>query len=155
VIQDKKYSSGLLAVRAKLIEVTIKALDAVGYGSVVLPTSSRVHFLKTWLPHIQMTKLLLDGKTDGGSALLLGSDLSQNVESAIVTMVLALPSADQADILTEWMEKAEKFRYPDLTEAFEVWCYRSELMACLKMLGLRCSSGSGWFCVANLWFGVD
>lgn len=126
VIQDKKYNSGLLAVKAKLIEVTLKALDAVGYGSVVLPASSRVHFLKTWLPYIQMTKLLLDGKTDGDLALLMGSDLCQNVESAIVAMVLALPSADQADILTEWMEKAEKFRYPDLTEAFEVWCYRSK-----------------------------
>jgi hypothetical protein len=72
VIQDKKYSSGLLAVRAKLIEVTLKALDAVGYGSVVLPTSSIVHFLKTWLPHIQMTKLLLDGKTDGDSGSAVG-----------------------------------------------------------------------------------
>jgi hypothetical protein len=63
VIQDKKYSSSLLAVRVKLTEVTGKALDAVGYGSVVLPASSRVHFLKTWLPYIQMTKFLLDGKT--------------------------------------------------------------------------------------------
>jgi hypothetical protein len=59
------------------------------------------------------------------STLLMDSDLCQNVESAIVAMVLALPSADQADILTEWM-KAEQFRYPDLTEAFEVWCYRSK-----------------------------
>jgi hypothetical protein len=63
VIQDKKYSSSLLAVRVKLTDVTGKALDAVGYGSVVLPASSRVHFLKTWLPYIQMTKFLLDGKT--------------------------------------------------------------------------------------------
>ncbi|XP_062227923.1 BTB/POZ domain-containing protein At3g05675-like [Phragmites australis] len=126
VIQDKKYSSGLWAVRAKLIEVTGKALDAVGYGSVVLPTPSRVHFLKTWLPYIQMTKLLLDGKTKDEASLLMDSDLCQNIESAIVSMVLALPSDDQADILEEWMKKAEQFRYPDLTEAFEVWCYRSK-----------------------------
>ncbi|KAK3131490.1 hypothetical protein QOZ80_6AG0507130 [Eleusine coracana subsp. coracana] len=126
VIQDKKYSSGLFTVKAKLIEVTGKALDAVGYGSVVLPASSRVHFLKTWLPYIQMTKLLLDGKTEDDSALLMDSDLCQSVESAIVAMVLALPSGDQADILAEWMNKAEQFRYPDLTEAFEVWCYRSK-----------------------------
>ena len=40
VIQDKKYSSGLWAVKAKLIKVTGKALDAVGYGTVVIPASS-------------------------------------------------------------------------------------------------------------------
>uniref|UniRef100_A0A0A9D5S7 BTB domain-containing protein n=1 Tax=Arundo donax TaxID=35708 RepID=A0A0A9D5S7_ARUDO len=126
VVQDKKYSSGLWAVKTKLIEVTGKALDAVGYGSVVLPASSRVHFLKTWLPYIQMTKLLLDGKTKDGTSPQMDSDLCQNIESAIVSMVLALPSDDQADILAEWMTKAEQFRYPDLTEAFEVWCYRSK-----------------------------
>ncbi|CAN6202729.1 unnamed protein product [Urochloa humidicola] len=126
VIQDKKYSSGLWAMKAKLIEVTGKALDAVGYGSVVLPSSFRVHFLKTWLPYIQMTKRLLDENSKDEISLQMDSDLCQNIESAIVSMVLALPSDDQADILSEWMKKADQFRYPDLTEAFEVWCYRSK-----------------------------
>ncbi|KAF8732723.1 hypothetical protein HU200_015058 [Digitaria exilis] len=126
VVQDKKYTSDLWAVKAKLIEVTGKALDAVGYGSVVLPSSSRVRFLKTWLPYIQMTKRLLDENSKDETSLQMDSDSCQNIESAIVSMVLALPSDDQADILSEWMKKAEQFRYPDLTEAFEVWCYRSK-----------------------------
>ncbi|KAL6861588.1 hypothetical protein ACP4OV_017288 [Aristida adscensionis] len=126
VVQDEKYSTGLWSVKAKLIEVTGKALDAVGYGSVVLSASSRVHFLKTWLPYIQMTKLLLDKHTKDEISPQIDSDVCQNIESAIVAMVLALPSGDQADILAEWMKKAEEFRYPDLTEAFEVWCYRSK-----------------------------
>jgi hypothetical protein len=126
VVQDKKYISGLWAVKSKLIEVTGKALDAVGYGSVVLPSSSRVHILKTWLPYIQMTKRFLDENSKNETSLQMDSDLFQNIESAIVSMVLALPSDDQADILSEWMKQAEQFKYPDLTEAFEVWCYRSK-----------------------------
>jgi hypothetical protein len=126
VVQDKKYSSDLRVVKSKLIELTGKALDAVGYGSVVLPSSFRVHFLKTWLPYIQMTKRLLDENSKDGTSLQMDSDSCQNIESAIVSMVLALPSDDQADILSEWMKKAEQFKYPDLTEAFEVWCYRSK-----------------------------
>lgn len=126
VVQDRKYSSGLWAVKAKLIEVTGKALDAVGYGTVVLPASARVHLLKTWLPYIQMTKHLLDENNKDEMSLQMDSDTCQNIESAIVSMVLAFPSDDQADILSEWMKKAEQFRYPDLTEAFEVWCYRSK-----------------------------
>ncbi|PWZ06145.1 BTB/POZ domain-containing protein [Zea mays] len=116
---DSKYSSGLWAVKAKLIEVTGKALDAVGYGTVVLPAPSRFHLLKTWLPYIQTTKRSLDGNSKGEMSLQMDSDMWQNVESAIVSMVLALPSDDQADILSEWMKNAEQFRYPDLTEAFE------------------------------------
>ncbi|KAJ1257769.1 hypothetical protein BS78_10G021800 [Paspalum vaginatum] len=126
VVQDKKYTSGLWTVKAKLIEVTGKALDAVGYGTVVLPPSSRVRLLKTWLPYIQTTKRLLDENTKDETSLQMDSDMFQNIESAIVSMVLAFPSDDQADILSEWMKKAEQFRYPDLTEAFEVWCYRTK-----------------------------
>uniref|UniRef100_A0A0D9WLB8 BTB domain-containing protein n=1 Tax=Leersia perrieri TaxID=77586 RepID=A0A0D9WLB8_9ORYZ len=126
VVEDKKYSSGLWVVKAKLIEVTGKALDAVGYGSVVLPSSSRVHFLQMWLPFMQTTKRLLDEKYKDDTISQMDADLFQNIESAIVSLVLALPSGDQADILAEWMKKAEQFRYPDLTEAFEVWCYRSK-----------------------------
>ncbi|KAF0902371.1 hypothetical protein E2562_016215 [Oryza meyeriana var. granulata] len=126
VVQDKKYSSGLWLVKAKLIEVTGKALDAVGYGSVVIPASSRVHFLQMWLPFMQTTKRLLDEKFKDETIPQMDADLFQNIESAIVSLVLALPSGDQADILADWMKNAEQFRYPDLTEAFEVWCYRSK-----------------------------
>uniref|UniRef100_A0A0D3GCA7 BTB domain-containing protein n=1 Tax=Oryza barthii TaxID=65489 RepID=A0A0D3GCA7_9ORYZ len=126
VVQDKKYSSGLWLVKAKLIEVTGKAFDAVGYGSVVFPASSRVHFLRMWLPFMQTTKRLLDEKLKDDAIPQMDADLFQNIEGAIVSLVLALPSGDQADILGEWMKNAEQFRYPDLTEAFEVWCYRSK-----------------------------
>ncbi|KAL5998113.1 hypothetical protein ACLOJK_009048 [Asimina triloba] len=59
IVQDKKLSSGIWAVKVRLIEVTTKVLEAVGYGNVILSAPSRV-------------------------------------------------------------------RYPDLSEAFEVWCYRTK-----------------------------
>ncbi|XLT35541.1 hypothetical protein HN873_066833, partial [Arachis hypogaea] len=34
--------------------------------------------------------------------------------------------ADQAEVLTEWLEN-ECIWYSNLTEAFEVWCYRSKV----------------------------
>jgi hypothetical protein len=48
------------------------------------------------------------------------------LRSTFVSMVLALPSEDQAEILTEWLGN-EHIRYPDFTEAIEVWCYRSKV----------------------------
>jgi hypothetical protein len=50
----------------------------------------------------------------------------QSLESSFVSIILALPSGDQAELLTQWLEN-EHIRYPDLTEAFEVWCYRSKV----------------------------
>ncbi|PQQ10592.1 BTB/POZ domain-containing protein [Prunus yedoensis var. nudiflora] len=55
----------------------------------------------------------------------MSEDLCQSIEGAMVTLVLALPSNDQADILADWMG-AEQVRYPDLSEAFEVWCFRTK-----------------------------
>ncbi|XP_058085053.1 BTB/POZ domain-containing protein At3g05675-like [Magnolia sinica] len=127
VVQDKKLSSGIWAVKVKLIEVTAKVLDAVGYGNVVLPAPSRVQLLKIWLPYIRTMKPLLDSKCTEDEAFpyKMDADLCQGIEGAIISLVLALPSNDQADILTDWME-AEQVRYPDLSEAFEVWCYRTK-----------------------------
>jgi hypothetical protein len=140
VVQDKKYSSGLWAVKVKLIEVTGKALDAVGYGSVILPSASRARLLKAWLPYIRMTKCCLDdGKTKDEAFPQMDADLCQNIESAMVSMILALPSGDQSDILSEWMLKADQFRYPDLTEAFEMWCYRSK--TAVRRLKARTDNG--------------
>ncbi|XP_074564946.1 BTB/POZ domain-containing protein At3g05675-like [Curcuma longa] len=128
VIQDEKYNSTFWSVKAKLIEVTGKALDAIGYGSVVLPTPSRVQFLKTWLPYIREVKPVLDSKCveDNSFPHKMDSDLCQNIEGAITSLVLALPSNDQADILADWMKRNEQSSYPDLSEAFEVWCYRAK-----------------------------
>ncbi|XP_008775081.2 BTB/POZ domain-containing protein At3g05675-like [Phoenix dactylifera] len=128
IVQDEKFSSGLWAVKAKLIEVTGKALDAIGYGNVVLPAPSRVQFLKTWLPYIRNLKPLLDSKNADDEAFpyKMDGDLCQNIEGAITSLVLALPSSHQADILMDWMQRTEQLKYPDLSEAFEVWCYRTK-----------------------------
>jgi hypothetical protein len=69
----------------------------------------------------------------------MDADLCQNIESAMVSMILALPSGDQSDILSEWMLNADQFRYPDLTEAFEMWCYRSK--TAIRRLKARIDNG--------------
>ncbi|KAG1360706.1 BTB/POZ domain-containing protein [Cocos nucifera] len=128
IVQDEKYGSGLWAVKAKLMEVTGKALDAVGFGNVLLPAPSRVQFLKTWLPFVRKLKPLLDSRSaeDEAFPYKMDGDLCQNIEGAITSLVLALPSSDQADILMDWMQRNEQLKYPDLSEAFEVWCYRTK-----------------------------
>jgi len=128
IVQDEKYRSGLWAVKAKLIEVAGKALEAIGYGNVVLPASKRAQFLKTWLPYMRNMKGILDSKAADDEVFPYKTDidLCQNIEGAIVSLVLALPSNDQADILGDWMKGTEQLKFPDLSEAFEVWCYRTK-----------------------------
>ena len=72
-------------------------------------------------------KALLDSMADKETEFpyKLDEDLCQSIEGAMVSLILALPSSDQADILADWMS-AEQLRYPDLSEAFEVWCYRTK-----------------------------
>ncbi|XP_004300482.1 PREDICTED: BTB/POZ domain-containing protein At3g05675-like [Fragaria vesca subsp. vesca] len=127
VIEDKKLDSFMWGLKIKLIEVTAKVLEAVGYGSVILPAPIRLTLLKSWLPYIRKMKPLLDAKSseDTSFPYKMNEDLCQTIEGAIVTLVLALPSNDQADILADWM-RAEQVRYPDLSEAFEVWCFRTK-----------------------------
>ncbi|KAL5551541.1 hypothetical protein UlMin_001717 [Ulmus minor] len=126
VVEDKKLDSLMWGLKTKLIEVTAKVLEAVGYGHVILPAPSRVTLLKTWLPYIRKIKPLLDSKgSDADFRHKMDEDLCQSIEGAIVLLILLLPSNDQADILADWM-KAEQVRYPDLSEAFEVWCYRTK-----------------------------
>lgn len=47
------------------------------------------------------------------------------IERAMVSLILALPLDDEADILKYWM-RTEQLQFPDLNEAFEVWCYRTK-----------------------------
>ncbi|KAL5982256.1 hypothetical protein ACLOJK_016327 [Asimina triloba] len=56
VVQDKKLSFGIWAVKVRLIEVIAKVLEAVGYGNVILPAPSRVQLPKLWLPYIRLMK---------------------------------------------------------------------------------------------------
>uniref|UniRef100_A0A1D1YQ06 BTB/POZ domain-containing protein At3g05675 n=1 Tax=Anthurium amnicola TaxID=1678845 RepID=A0A1D1YQ06_9ARAE len=127
IVQNEKLDSGLWAVKAKLIELTCKALEVVGYGNVILPAPSRFQLLKTWLPYIRKMKPKLDHKAEEDESFpyKMDGDLCQTIEGAIISLVLALPSSDQADILTDWM-KTEQSRFPDLSEAFEVWSYRTK-----------------------------
>lgn len=128
VVQDEKYNFGLWAVKGKLIEVAGKTLEAIGYGNVVLPAANRAQFLKTWLPYMRKMKDLLDSKASDNEVFpyKIDSDICQSIEGAIVSLVLALPSNDQADILGDWMKGTDQLKFPDLSEAFEVWCYRTK-----------------------------
>lgn len=128
IIEDKKLDSVMWGFKVKLIEVTAKVLEAVGYGSVIIPAQCRVHLLKTWLPYIRKMKPILDsiGNEETGFPYKMDEDLCQSIEGAIVSLILALPSNDQADILADWMNTEQARRYPDLSEAFEVWCYRTK-----------------------------
>ncbi|KAH0975086.1 hypothetical protein GBA52_016985 [Prunus armeniaca] len=127
VVENNKLDSFMWGLKIKLIEITAKVLEAVGYGNVILPTPIRLTLLKTWLPYIRKMKPLLDskGSEETGFPYKMSEDLCQSIEGAMVTLVLALPSNDQADILADWMG-AEQVRYPDLSEAFEVWCFRTK-----------------------------
>ncbi|KAL2516671.1 BTB/POZ domain-containing protein [Abeliophyllum distichum] len=127
ILEDKKLDSVMWGLKLKLIEVTSKVLDAVGYGNVILPAPSRVQLLKSWLPYIRKLKPVLDSMSnkDIAFAYKMDEDLCQSIEGAMVSLILALPSNDQAEILADWMD-TEQLRYPDLSEAFEVWCYRTK-----------------------------
>ncbi|KAL0316053.1 UNVERIFIED_CONTAM: BTB/POZ domain-containing protein [Sesamum radiatum] len=121
--------SSLTGTKLKVLEVTAKVLEAIGYGTVILPTTKRLHMVKVWLPFVRFVKSAVDSVgSDEENDLMLKADgeLWQTLESAFVSIILTLPSPDQAEILTEWLEN-KHIRYPDLTEAFEVWCYRSKV----------------------------
>lgn len=127
IIEDKKLDHVMWGLKVKLIEVACKVLEAVGYGSVILPAPCRVQLLKTWFPYVRKMKPLLDSKAveETGFPYKMDEDLSQAIEGAIVSLILTLPSNDQADILADWIKNRE-VGYPDLSEAFEVWCYRTK-----------------------------
>ncbi|XP_057519389.1 BTB/POZ domain-containing protein At3g05675-like [Amaranthus tricolor] len=126
VIENPKLESVMWSLKFKLIEITAKVLDIVGYGNVILPPVCRVQLLKIWLPYIQKMKPILDSVGDKtGFPFRMDEDLCQSIQGAIVSLIVALPSNDQADILANWME-SKQLEYPDLTEAFEIWCYRTK-----------------------------
>ncbi|KAH7859962.1 hypothetical protein Vadar_007557 [Vaccinium darrowii] len=118
----------ILESRLKIVEITAKILEPIAYGTAILPTAKRLKMVKVWLPFVRVVKPLIDAASaDGeGLALKMDGELWQSLESAFVSIILALPSGDQAEILTGWLQN-KHIRYPDLTEAFEVWCYRSKV----------------------------
>lgn len=114
----------------KVAEITNKVLESIGYGKVILPVANRSRMVKQWLPFIRITKPLLDSSAncaeDLADAFKVDDELWQSLESSFVSIILALPSEDQADILTEWSTN-EHSQYPDLTEAFEMWFHRTKV----------------------------
>ncbi|CAH1418924.1 unnamed protein product [Lactuca virosa] len=118
----------MLETKVKVIEVTSKVLEAIAYGSVILPTIKRLHMVKIWLPFVRILKPLFDSLTNENECLVVKMDVEiwQSLESAFSSIILALPAGQQAEILSEWLEN-KHIRYPDLTEVFEVWCYRSKV----------------------------
>ncbi|CAI9097593.1 OLC1v1034063C1 [Oldenlandia corymbosa var. corymbosa] len=128
-IKVVELANPALETKLKVLEITAKVIEAIGYGTVVLPATKRFQMLKVWLPFARLMKPLTDSViTDDDNHLMVkgDSEIWQSLESAFVSLILTLPSADQAEILTEWLS-CEHVRYPDLTEAFEVWCYRSKV----------------------------
>lgn len=129
VVEQASPTIDITETKSKIIEVAAKVLEAIGYGTVILPTTKRLHAVKVWLPFVRVTKPVIDSVTTNGDdamAIKIDGELWQSLESTFVSIILALPSKDQAEILTEWLGN-EHIRYPDLTEAFEVWCYRSKV----------------------------
>lgn len=127
IAQNCKLDSRILGVKVKLVEVTGKVLEAVGYGIVIVPSRSRACLLKIWLPFIRRLKTLVDAE-GSESEYRMDEDLCEFIEGSMVSLVLTLPSNDQAEVFGEWMRGIglEGVKFPDLSEAFEVWCYRSK-----------------------------
>ncbi|KAK1274742.1 BTB/POZ domain-containing protein [Acorus gramineus] len=128
----ERLHSDSLETELKLIEVVAKVLEAIGYGHVILPAPERLLALKVWLPFVRKIKVqveYLDHEQDSSPAVkLVDVEVWQGLEASIIAIVLALPSSDQAEVLAEWLKSGEpEIRYPDLTEAFEMWCYRSKV----------------------------
>lgn len=134
--EQSSRTTEIVEIKLKVIEVAAKVLEAIGYGTVILPTAKRLHLVKLWLPFARATRPLIDSATtddEGTMTFKPDGELWQSLESTFVSMILALPSGDQAEILTEWLEN-QHIHYPDLTEAFEVWCFRSKVAK--RRLGL-------------------
>lgn len=130
IVEQVSSKGETLGIKLKVLEVAAKVLEAVGYANVIMPTAKRLQMVKLWLPFARATKPAIDApSTDteqDNLGLKVDCEMWQTIESAFVSIILALPSEDQAEILTEWLGN-QHINYPDLTEAFEVWCYRSKV----------------------------
>lgn len=130
VVEQASGASEIIDTRIGIIEVVAKVLEVIKHGSVILPAPKRLHMVKVWLPFVRTTKSLIDSLDNNGVEdlkLKIDSDIWELLESAFVSIILALPSGEQAEIITEWLQNQHIIRYPDLTEAFQVWCYRSKV----------------------------
>lgn len=126
VLSDARLHDVFWETKFKVVDVTSKVLEAVGYGTVIIPADQRTQLVKCWLPYIRCIKPIFEANfISGKMTQRLDGELTQNIELALVSLILSLPSSDQAEILADWL-KTDHARFPDLTEAFEVWCFRSK-----------------------------
>lgn len=90
--------------KLRVVEITSMVLKAVGYGSVILTATERTQLVKVWLPFIRETKPVLESQfAVEKMSLEMDVDLCQSIENALVSLVLSLPSGDQAEILADWL----------------------------------------------------
>ncbi|CAN0847552.1 BTB/POZ domain-containing protein At3g05675 [Linum grandiflorum] len=125
IFEGLNWGDGVLEARLKAIEVLTKVLESISYGSVILPSETRVEMVKIWLPFARETRSRSDKGTEN-EKLKVDGEVWQTLESSFVSIVEGLPSEDQADIIVEWLSSA-KIGYPDLREAFEMWCLRARM----------------------------
>lgn len=134
-LRETSWNTKLLVV-----EITATVLKAVGYGDVILTTNDRIQLVKVWLPFFRETKPVLDSLFEGEKMELeMDLDLSESIENSLVSLVLSLPSDDQAEIFADWLRWNHSW-FPDLSEAFEVWCCRSK--AAKRRLNIEVPNGA-------------
>ncbi|KAM7465942.1 hypothetical protein LguiB_013504 [Lonicera macranthoides] len=138
VVEKMSEKGETTKTRSKVIEVTVKVLEEIGDGMVILPTVERICKVNVWLPFARCCMPLIDrsitNDDDGydekedeeGPIEKMEGGVWQTLELAFVSIILTLPSMDQAEILTGWLRK-DYIRYPNLTEEFVVWFYRSKV----------------------------
>ncbi|KAM7465950.1 hypothetical protein LguiB_013512 [Lonicera macranthoides] len=94
---------------------------------VVEKMSEKGETIETRLKVIEVTATVLEAIGGGGPIIdKMEGQVWQTLELAFVSIILTLPLMDQAEILTGWLRE-EHIQYPDLSKAFEVWCYWSKV----------------------------
>jgi hypothetical protein len=111
VLNSEKLEEVLWDTKLRVVEIAAKVLEAVGYGCVIVKAEERTQLVKVWLPFIRDTTPLFDSLFAAEKmSLQMDTDLCQIIEAALVSLILSLPSGDQADILVDWL-KTEQARY--------------------------------------------
>ncbi|KAK6152262.1 hypothetical protein DH2020_014897 [Rehmannia glutinosa] len=59
-VESAFSESSLSGIQLKVLEITSKVLEAIGYATVVLPTLKRLHMVKIWLPFVRNVKSSVD-----------------------------------------------------------------------------------------------
>ncbi|KAE8683904.1 pentatricopeptide repeat-containing protein [Hibiscus syriacus] len=139
IIEDKKLDNAVWGLELKLIEVTGKVLEAVGYGNVILPALCRVQLLKTWLPYIRKIKPLLDSESNKYTDFpyKMDEDLCQSIEGAIDTGFFSL--CHSAFALYEVMHSRRTTIF-SCTVVIAILLYPR----IQQIIGTRCSSLMRW-----------